>query len=217
MFLRGVSRRASQNACGCRYLSSTPKPLVVAGPSGSGKSTLLRKLMSEYPDEFGFSISHTTRVGRLGETDGVDYHFTSRESMEAGISRGEFIETAEFSGNLYGTSIQSVSDVTEKGRVCLLDIDMQGVRSVKKTQLDPAYVLVKVPSEEELERRLRARGTETPESLTFRLNAAKAELEYALQPGVFDHVVINGDLRTAYADFVAVIQSVYPQLELSKS
>ena len=191
---------------------SMPKPLVIAGPSGSGKSTFLKRLMKEYPGEFGFSISHTTRAMRSGEENGREYHFTNKEAMEASIARGEFIESATFSGNMYGTSIKAVSDVMEKGRVCLLDIDMQGVRSVKKTDLSPSYLLIRVPSMDVLEQRLRGRGSETPESLAARLGAAKAELEYAEQPGIFDFTIINDEFETAYSEFLRVIIGLYPHL-----
>lgn len=80
-----------------------PRPLVLCGPSGSGKSTLLKRLLEEFPDKFGFSVSHTTRKPRPGEKDGVHYHFTDLESMEAAVAQGDFIESAKFSGNMYGT------------------------------------------------------------------------------------------------------------------
>ena len=82
-----------------------PRPLVVCGPSGSGKSTLLQRLFAEYPNMFGFSVSHTTRSPRPGEVDGKHYHFTTREAMTEAVTRGEFLETAEFSKNLYGTRL----------------------------------------------------------------------------------------------------------------
>lgn len=80
-----------------------PRPLVLCGPSGSGKSTLLKRLLKEFPDKFGFSVSHTTRSPRAGEKDGVHYHFTNKDNMIAAVQKGEFIETATFSGNMYGT------------------------------------------------------------------------------------------------------------------
>lgn len=80
-----------------------PRPLVLCGPSGSGKSTLLKRLLKEFPDKFGFSVSHTTRGPRPGETNGVHYHFTNKDDMTACVEKGEFIETANFSGNMYGT------------------------------------------------------------------------------------------------------------------
>ena len=145
-----------------------PSPLVLCGPSGSGKSTLMKLLMEEYGEYFGFCVSHTTRQPRPGEVDGKDYHFTSRDEMTRLIADKEFIENAEFSGNLYGTSKTAVQDVLDSGKICILDIDTQGVRAVKKTSLKPRYVFMKPPSLKVLEQRLRARGTETEQSLAKR-------------------------------------------------
>jgi guanylate kinase len=97
-----------------------------------------------------------------------------------------------------GTSIKSVEDVVEAGKVCMLDIDMQGVQSVKKTQLNPKYIFVQPPSLEILEQRLRGRGTEKEEAVLARLDASKRELEYSAIPGAYDHVIVNDDLETAY-------------------
>ncbi|XP_064386988.1 guanylate kinase-like isoform X2 [Halichondria panicea] len=188
--------------------ASLPRPLVVAGPSGSGKSTLLTRLFSDNPDKFGFSVSHTTRKPRPGEENGKHYHFSTRESMQKGIDAGAFIEWAEYSGNMYGTSKKAVRDVQEQGRVCVLDIEMQGVRNLKKTDLNPVYVLIRPPSIEALEERLRARQTETEESLEKRLTIAREELDYAEGPGVFDYVVMNDKLETAYETFIGVIKKV---------
>ncbi len=98
------------------------KPLVLCGPSGVGKSTLVARLTKEFPDAFGFSVSHTTRKPREGEKDGVNYHYVSREDMQKAIDNDEFIETAEFSGNMYGTSKAAVKTVMDQGRICILDI-----------------------------------------------------------------------------------------------
>lgn len=94
-----------------------PRPLVLCGPSGSGKSTLLKKMFQEFPDKLGFSVSHTTRKPREGEKDGEHYHFTDRETMEKDIKDGKFIEFAEYSGNLYGTSKAAVEAVQKQGKV----------------------------------------------------------------------------------------------------
>ena len=136
------------------------KPLVVAGPSGSGKSTLIKRLLAKHPDDFGFSVSHTTRAPRQGEEDGVAYYFSTREEMDADIEAGLFIESAEYSGNLYGTSFKGVEDVTTAGKVCILDIDMQGVRSIAASDaIHPTFLFIKPPSIESLRARLEARGT----------------------------------------------------------
>lgn len=155
-----------------------PRPLVICGPSGSGKSTLLKRLMDEFPDTFGFSVSHTTRKPRPGEEHGVHYFYVSREELQRGIKAGEFLETAEFSGNLYGTSIAAVEQVQAKGKVCVLDIEIEGVKQIKNSHLDGLYVFIEPPSIDELERRLRGRQTETPESLQMRLDTARREIVY---------------------------------------
>lgn len=101
------------------------RPVVVCGPSGVGKGTLLNRLMAEHPEDFGFSVSHTTRQPRAGEVDGVHYHFVKKEDMEEAITRGEFIEYARVHSNMYGTSVKGVEDVRAAGKTCLLDIDVQ--------------------------------------------------------------------------------------------
>jgi guanylate kinase len=103
----------------------TNRPIVISGPSGAGKSTLLKRLFAEYPDTFGFSISHTTRGPRAGEENGREYHFVSREDFQKLVDANGFIEHAQFGSNLYGTSVQAVKDVRERGRVCILDIEME--------------------------------------------------------------------------------------------
>lgn len=155
-----------------------PRPLVLFGPSGSGKSTLLNKLLRDYPEAFGFSVSHTTRKPRPKEVDGKHYHFTTKEKMEADIKAGKFIESATFSGNMYGTSKSAVEDVQKCGKICILDIDVQGVKQVKQTDLNPYLVFIKPPSIDELKKRLEKRNTESKESLQLRLDTALKEMEY---------------------------------------
>ncbi|KAJ1665369.1 guanylate kinase [Coemansia sp. RSA 1813] len=185
--------------------TTTKKPIVVFGPSGTGKSTLLKRLFAEYPNEFGFSVSNTTRNPRAGEINGKDYHFLTNDEFLAAIERNEFIEHAEFSGNRYGTTIQAVKDVADSGKVCILDIDVQGVKSVKRTDLGARFIFVAPPSEEELERRLRSRGTDDETSILKRLQAAKTEIEYGNQEGSCDIKVINDDIDAAYNRLVKFI------------
>ncbi|XP_059199840.1 guanylate kinase [Centropristis striata] len=190
MYMRYFSRLMSAMA--------GPRPVVFSGPSGAGKSTLLKKLMKEYDSVFGFSVSHTTRKPRPGEQDGKDYHYVTREEMQTGIANGEFIESAVFSGNMYGTSKAAVQDVQAKNLICILDIDMQGVKNIKTTDLNPIYISIQPPSMDVLEKRLRDRKTESEESLQRRLNAAKVDMEISKEPGMFDATVINDDLEEAY-------------------
>lgn len=178
-----------------------PRPVVVCGPSGSGKSTLLNRLFEEFPNTFGFSVSHTTRKPRPGEEDGVHYNFVTREEMEKAIANGEFIESATFSGNMYGTSKEAVRKVQSAGKVCILDIEPQGVEQVKKTDLNPILIYNNPPSLEALEQRLRKRNTETEETLKKRLDAAVSEIAYGLTPGNFQKIIHNIDIDVAYQEF----------------
>lgn len=171
---------------------------MFSGPSGAGKSTLLKKLMKEYENVFGFSVSHTTRSPRQGEENGRDYHYVTRDAMQAAIDNDEFIESAEFSGNLYGTSKAAVRAVQTKNLICILDIDMQGVKNIKKTDLNPIYISIQPPSMEILEKRLRDRKTESEENLQKRLRAARMDMEFSKEPGIFDFVVVNDKLEEAY-------------------
>lgn len=195
----------------CRVMSKV-KPVVISGPSGTGKSTLLKLLFKEYENAFGFSVSHTSRAPRQGEVNGEHYHFSSKEKMQEEIEAGQFIEHAQFSGNLYGTSKKAVQDVLDQNKVCVLDLEEQGVRSLKGTDLNPLYVFVKAPSMEELRKRLSNRGTETPESLEKRMATAKSALEYSEQPGAYDLIIVNDDLHKAYEELKNFLTKEIPAL-----
>lgn len=179
-------------------LGNGPEPIVISGPSGVGKGTLISKLMNEFPSTFGFSVSHTTRSPREKEINGVHYHFTERWVMEKDISEGKFLESALVHGNLYGTSVEAVDAVTDAGKRCILDIDVQGARSVRASSLKAKFIFICPPSFEELEKRLRLRGTETEEQVQKRLRNAKAELEQGTTSGIFDHILVNDDLDSCY-------------------
>ena len=141
------------------------RTLVLCGPSGVGKSTIVEIIKKAFPDVFKFSVSHTTRKPRAGEVDGVSYHFVDQEIMPKLIENDKFLEHATFSGNTYGTSKAAVQSIVEQGKICILDIDMQGVIQIKKTDLNPLYVFIKPPSMEVLEKRLRGRKTENEENI----------------------------------------------------
>ncbi|KAF2864041.1 guanylate kinase [Piedraia hortae CBS 480.64] len=177
------------------------RPIVVSGPSGAGKSTLLKRLFNKYPTRYGFSVSHTTRAPRAGEEDGVAYNFVSVPEFEKMIEQGKFIEHARFGNNLYGTSVQAVKDVLEKGRVCVLDIEMEGVKQVKKTDLNARFLFLQPPSVEILEERLRGRGTDKEDAIRERLAQALREMEFASTPGVHDEKIVNDDLEKAWKQF----------------
>ncbi|KAG5653320.1 hypothetical protein H0H81_001060 [Sphagnurus paluster] len=180
------------------------RPLILSGPSGVGKSTLLQRLFAEFPEKFGFSVSHTTRSPRPGEEDGKQYHFVAIQRFKDLIQQNAFIEHAEFSGNFYGTSFETVGQVQLLGRRCILDIEAQGVRQIKNTNLNPVYLFISPPSMVALRSRLQNRGTETEAAVQKRLATALKEIEYAKEPNVHDIVIVNDDLDRAYEVFKKV-------------
>ncbi|KAM4029072.1 guanylate kinase isoform 2-T2 [Anomaloglossus baeobatrachus] len=193
-----------------------PRPVVLSGPSGAGKSTLLKRLLKDYDGVFGFSVSHTTRGPRPGEINGKDYHFVSREDMQHGIDHGDFIENAVFSGNMYGTSKAAVQAVQAQNQICILDIDMQGVKNIKKTDLNPIYISIHPPSVQILEQRLRDRNTESEDSLQKRLQAAISDMEISKEPGLFDEIIINDNLEEAYAKLKSALTEEITAVQTSE-
>jgi guanylate kinase len=185
------------------------RPIVVTGPSGAGKSTLLKRLFAEFPSKFTFSISHTTRTPREGETNGKEYHFVDRTTFNNLIAEGTFLEYAEFSGNLYGTSMEAIKDSMKDGKVCILDVDLKGLYNVKRANLNAASCLIKLPSLEMLEKRLRGRNTESEESLQSRLAKAQEDLKFIDENAcLFDAVIVNEDFEEAYQKFKNFVLSV---------
>lgn len=185
--------------------ASAPRALVVAGPSGVGKGTLIAKLREQHPTLFDVSVSHTTRAPRENERDGVHYYFTTKERMQREIDRGGFVEYAHVHGNMYGTSVAAVEAVARRGCVCVLDIDVQGCRSVRAAGLPALMVFVAPPSMGELERRLRGRGTESEQAVTKRMETARVEMVAKDERGLFDAVIVNDALEAAYDKLHALL------------
>lgn len=169
---------------------------VFSGPSGVGKGTLKAKLFEEFAGRIAYSVSATTRGPREGEVDGKDYFFISRQEFERRVKNNEFLEHAEFAGNCYGTPRAYVEKLLDSGMNVVLEIDVQGALQVMKSMPECVSVFILPPSFEELEHRLRGRGTETEEKVRERLETAKRELPYAPQ---YDYQIINGgDIEAAY-------------------
>ncbi|XP_061832165.1 guanylate kinase 1b isoform X3 [Nerophis lumbriciformis] len=145
-----------------------------------------------------------------------DYHFSTREAVQEGIDQGHFIENAEFSGNLYGTSKTAIEDVRAKNLICILDVDIQGVRRIKETDLNPIYISIQPPSMDVLEKRLRDRQTESEESLQKRLEAARIDMELSKEPGVFDFIIINDDQDRAYEELKETLNDEIQKVQETK-
>ncbi len=178
--------------------------VVVSGPSGSGKSTVLRRLISESGLRLELSVSATTRTRRIGENDGIDYHFLSREGFIEARDHNDFLEWAEYNGQLYGTPAQPVYDALAAGRSVLLEIEVQGAHQVREAAPSALFVFIRTPTFSDLERRLRRRGTEDEVQVLRRLRKARLELAEAHW---YDVQIVNDDLDRCVAELAAVLRS----------
>ena len=169
------------------------KLIVISGSSGVGKGTIIKEFLSKHP-EFRLSTSCTTRKARVGEIDGINYFFLSEEEFKSCIEKNEFLEWAEFSGNLYGTKKSFVEKCLNNGENLILEIDTKGALNVKSTIPNANLIFIAPPSIEELEKRLRGRDTETEEAIQKRLASIKLELENSKQ---FDYTIVNDEVDNA--------------------
>jgi guanylate kinase len=183
--------------------------VVLSGPSGVGKTSVAERLLRS--PGFARAVTATTRAPRTGEVDGVDYRFLDEPTFRAALARGEFLEHADVHGRLYGTPKRSVESILERGLTCLLVIDVQGAATLRaslpRAGIDALHVFVAPPSDAELERRLRARGTDAPAEIARRLAAARGEMA---RSGEFDTVVINDDLDRAVGEIARLVQARRP-------
>ena len=180
---------------------SKGRSFIISGPSGVGKSTVLSALMEERKNLY-FSVSATTRQPRPGEEDGVHYHFLTLDTFREWIAQDEFLEHAEFVGNCYGTPKKYVYEAMDRGQDVILDIEVQGAMQVAEKMPEVVRIFIAPPSWSELERRLTARGTDTPEKIQGRLARAKEEVKLA---GTYDYFVINDSVEHAVRELNAIM------------
>ena len=180
---------------------SKGRSFIISGPSGVGKSTVLKGLMEKRKNLY-FSVSATTRQPRPGEEDGVHYHFLTVDTFREWIAQDEFLEHAEFVGNCYGTPRKYVYEAMDRGQDVILDIEVQGAMQVAEKMPEVVRIFVAPPSWSELERRLTARGTDTPEKIQGRLARAKEEVKLA---GTYDYFVINDSVENAVRELNAIM------------
>ena len=180
-----------------------PFPVILSSPSGGGKTTIAHQLLAKRQD-VGYSVSCTTRPPRDGEVDGRDYHFRSLESFRGGQAAGEFAESAEVHGHLYGTLRAEVERVLSQGRHVIMDIDVQGTKQFVAAFPESVLIFILPPSAEALVERLTARGTEDPKSLIRRLRSAKDELKAV---DLYPYVVVNDRIDSAVAAISSIIDA----------
>jgi guanylate kinase len=174
---------------------------IISAPSGAGKTSLVRALLNLDP-LINLSVSYTTREPRAGEIDGKDYHFVSRETFLAMAKSGEFLESAEVYGNLYGTSQTWISREIDKGRDLLLEIDWQGAAQIRRLFPECISIFILPPSREALEQRLKGRGKDNDEVIAKRMAAVREDVAHIAE---FNYVIINDDLNNALHELNAVV------------
>lgn len=178
--------------------------LVISAPSGAGKLTLLNKVRESQAGSFVTTVSATTRAPRKGEVDGQDYYFLTREDFEAKRTADEFVEWAEVHGNLYGTLFSELDRCLATGKDVILELDVQGMESLKEIRHDVVTVFLMPPSLEVLETRLRNRGTDEDDVIALRLKNAGDEMA---QRHGFDYIVVNDKIDQAASDLEAIIRA----------
>lgn len=177
--------------------------IVVSGPSGSGKDTVISKAIDRLGEKAFLSVSMTTRSIRGNETDGVDYYFVSEEQFLKHIENGDMLEYAKYGSNYYGTPALPIKERINNGETVFLNIEVQGGASIKKLMPEAVKVFIIPPSMNELERRLRKRGTEDDDAIKKRLGIAESEIKRACE---YDYIVINDDLDDAVDALIAIVK-----------
>lgn len=184
-------------------MKNLKKLIIITGPSGVGKGTVVKELLDRNKDIW-LSISATTRNPRVGENDGLNYYFISEERFKDMIDKKEFLEWAQFAGNYYGTPLSTVNEKIEKGFIVLLEIEVEGAKQIKEKFPESLSIFLLPPSKEELEKRIRNRGTEKEEAIDRRLSRANYEIASSNQ---FDFVLTNHDVDETVKGVFKIIKS----------
>jgi len=177
--------------------------IFISGPSGVGKSTVIKEILKKNTD-LVLSISYTTRPPRIGEKDGIDYFFISKEMFEEMVSSNSFLEWATVHGHLYGTSLKWITSKEKEGLHILFDIDVQGVLQAKQKASPGCFIFIIPPGMEELSKRLRNRGTEALDTVRLRLENAKKELAHW---DMYDYLVVNDSIEKTVEDISNIMKA----------
>jgi len=174
---------------------------VISAPSGAGKTSLVKALL-EQTEDIGVSVSHTTRVKREGEQDGVDYHFVAKESFISMVEQGAFLEHAQVFDNYYGTAIANIEAKLKQGEDVILEIDWQGAAQVRKQLPYSVNIFILPPSQQALEERLRGRGQDSDEIIARRMRDAKSETSHYSE---YDYLVVNDEFDKALVELKSIV------------
>ncbi len=184
-------------------MKNLKKLIIITGPSGVGKGTVVKEILNK-DNDIWLSISATTRKPRVGEKEGKNYYFLSEERFKDMIDKKEFLEWAQFAGNYYGTLLSTVNEKIEKGLIVLLEIEVEGAKQIKEKFPEALSIFLLPPSNEELEKRIRNRGTENEEAINERLSRAKYEIASSYK---FDFVLTNYDVDETVKGVFKIIKS----------
>ncbi len=184
-------------------MKSEGLPIIISAPSGTGKTTTC-KVLKKRMSNLKIATSHTTRKIREGEWDGVDYHFISKEEFESKKNKKEFLEWAQVHTEFYGTSLEAIAKHQQAGFDILLELDVQGVASLRNMDFKGIFILILPPSIEEMGNRLRKRGTETEESIERRLNTGKQEIKSYQK---YDYVITNNEVEETVESILAIVRA----------
>ena len=184
-------------------MKNLKKLIIITGPSGVGKGTVVKELLDKDKDIW-LSVSATTRSPRMGEKNGENYYFISDEKFKDMIDKKEFLEWAKFAGNYYGTPLSSVNEKIEMGFIVLLEIEVEGAKQIKEKFPEALSIFLLPPSKEELEKRIRKRGTEKEDAINKRLSRANFEIASSDK---FDFVLTNYDVNETVKGVFKIIRS----------
>ena len=184
-------------------MTTTGTLYIVSAPSGAGKTSLVKALI-DIMAQVRVSVSHTTRMMRPGEVDGVNYHFTARDNFTQMLEQGDFLEHAEVFGNMYGTSQTRVKDTLAQGYDLILEIDWQGAQQVRKLMPEAQSIFILPPTHKDLRQRLHNRGQDSADVIETRMQQAITEMSHYVE---YDYIVINDDFGTAPQDLLAIFRA----------
>lgn len=197
---------------GCQ-MSKRNKPLLITAPSGCGKGTLITRLVTDYPHIFTPNVSYTTRAPRPGEQHGVHRFFVSADEFERAIREKKFVEYAKYTDNYYGTHRDYINSIIKAGKICIIEVEVQGAKNIATSTLDCNFLFIAPPSIEALRERLNGRGTETSEKIEKRIEAAKWELEEAQKSGIFKTTLVNDSFELFYSEVKQYLVKTYPNFK----
>ena len=201
------SNKKREEASSIQKVDTTP--LVISGPSGVGKGTIIGMLLSGHPNRFALSISYTTRKKREKETHGVDHYYITEEEFQKMEQEKQFLEIVNYNGNHYGTAKTEIERISKQGKVCIMEITIEGAKQVHAQNIPCNYLFIKAKSEEVLKERLRGRGTEAEEVIQQRIKIGLDEVKACEEAGFYKNQLVNDVKEETYKELEKMLTEIY--------